>query len=136
MKITIVPPDKVVKVEGVRKKLPDFDWSPFDEIHAVQANIERNRAEIEYRLIDPDGDGPLPATKKPNELIDAVDFQERFGAIIAAFDAAPAPVRRSPTDGPAMPPQPVQSDLAARLSALEAKFDILFEEVSKVRPQT
>lgn len=134
MKITIVPPDKVVKVEGVRKKLPDFDWSPFDEIHAVQANIERNRAEIEYRLIDPDGDGPLPATKKPNELIDAVDFQERFGAIIAAFDAAPAPVRRAATDGPAMPPQPVQSDLAARLAALEAKFDILFEEVSKVRP--
>lgn len=145
MRITIVPPDKAVKVEGVRKKLLDFDWTPFDEIHAVQANIERNRAEIEYRLIDPDGDGPLPASKKPNELIDAVDFQERFGAIIAAFDAAPEPVRRVPTEGPAMPSAPVQNDLAARLAALEnshailtEKFDILFDEVSKVkvRPKT
>lgn len=146
MKITIVPPDKVVKVEGVRKKLPDFDWTPFDEIHAVQANIERNRAEIEYRLIDPDGDGPLPATKKPNELIDAVDFEERFGAIIAAFDAAPAPVRGLPlsesqpasmtheyTGGPGTV---YVGDIRDRLAALEAKFDILFEEVSKVRPQT
>ena len=136
MKITIVPPDKAVKVESVRKKLVDFDWSPFDEIHAVQADIANNRAEVEFRAIDPDGPGPLPSVKPPNELIDAVAFQERFGAIIAAFDAAPAPVRRAATDGPAMPPQPVQSDLAARLAALEAKFDILFEEVSKVRPQT
>lgn len=136
MKITIVPPDKVVKVEGVRKKLLDFDWTPFEAIHAVQADVGNNRAEVEFRAIDPDGPGPLPSTKPPNEIIDAVDFQDRFGAIIAAFDAAPAPVRRSPTDGPAMPPQPVQSDLAARLAALEAKFDILFEEVSKVRPQT
>ncbi len=147
MKITIVPPDKVVKVEGVRKKLPDFDWTPFDEIHAVQANIERNRAEIEYRLIDPDGDGPLPATKKPNELIDAVDFQERFGAIIAAFDAAPAPVRRVPLSDPRPASMTheftADTGLGARLAALEdsharltEKFDILFEEVSKVRPQT
>ena len=134
MRITIVPPDQVVKVEGVRTKLPDFDWTPFDEIHAVQADIGNNRATVEFREIDPDGPGPLPSVKPPNELIDAVAFQERFGAIIAAFDAAPAPVRRAATDGPAMPPQPVQSDLAARLAALEAKFDILFEEVSKVRP--
>ena len=134
MKITIVPPDKVVKVEGVRKKLLDFDWTPFEAIHAVQADVGNNRAEVEFRAIDPDGPGPLPSTKPPNEIIDAVAFQERFGAIIAAFDAAPAPVRRAATDGPAMPPQPVQSDLAARLAALEAKFDILFEEVSKVRP--
>ena len=137
MKITIVPPDKAVKVESVRKKLVDFDWSPFDEIHAVQANIERNRAEIEYRLIDPDGDGPLPATKKPNELIDAVAFQERFGAIIAAFDAAPAPVRRVPLSDPRPASMTheftADPNLAARLAALEAKFDILIEEVSRVK---
>lgn len=133
MKITIVPPDKAVKVDGVRKKLPDFDWTPFDEIHAVQANIERNRAEIEYRLIDPDGDGPLPASKKPNELIGTVEFQERFGAIIAAFEAAPAPVRRMPTEGPALPSVPVQDHLAARVAALETKLEILIEEISRVK---
>ncbi len=133
MKITIVPPDKVVKVEGVRKKLLDFDWSPFDEIHAVQADIGNNRAEVEFRAIDPDGPGPLPSVKPPNEIIDAVDFQDRFGAIIAAFDAAPAPVRRAQTDRPAVPSAPVHDPLGARVAALETKLEILIEEISRVK---
>ena len=137
MKITIVPPDKVVKVEGVRKKLLDFDWTPFEAIHAVQADVGNNRAEVEFRAIDPDGPGPLPSTKPPNEIIDAVDFQDRFGAIIAAFDAAPAPVRGLPLSEsqPASMTHEYTADpnLAARLAALESKFEILIEEVSRVK---
>lgn len=137
MRITIVPPDKAVKVEGVRKKLVDFDWTPFADVHAVQADIANNRAEVEFRAIDPDGPGPLPSVKPPNELIDAVAFQERFGAIIAAFDAAPAPVRRVPLSDPRPASMTheftADPNLAARLAALESKFEILIEEVSRVK---
>ena len=144
MRITIVPPDKAVKVEGVRKKLVDFDWTPFADVHAVQADIANNRAEVEFRAIDPDGPGPLPSVKPPNELIDAVAFQERFGAIIAAFDAAPAPVRPNPSTAvlreDQLPRQDHGTNLEHRLAAIEAafdrlktKFDIFYEEVSRVK---
>lgn len=89
MRVTIVVEDKTVTVDGMTAYLGDFDWSPFADVHAVQANLERDRAEVEFASIDPDGDGPLPAYKPANEIISRQAFAERFALIMDAYMAAP-----------------------------------------------
>lgn len=132
MKITIL--GKSVTVNGISKTLDSFDWSPFADVHAVQANLDRDRAEIEYCEIDPDGDGPLPAVKPPNDLVDAGTFVDRFGPVLRAWEAAPlfegkkASARTQNGPGVKQP-----SEVEQRLSALEEKFNILIEEISKTR---
>lgn len=124
MRVSIIVDEKRVTVGGRVAYLHEFDWSPFAEVHAVQANLGKDRAEIEYKTIDPDGDGPLPATRKPNELISGQEFADRFGAIMEAFTAAPHGTvrqREQPSHNrkPDAPSAEV-SALEARLAALEA----------------
>jgi hypothetical protein len=132
MKITIL--GKSVTVNGISKTLSDFDWSPYADVHAVQANLDRDRAEIEYREIDPDGDGPLPAVKPPNALVDAGTFVDRFGDVLRAWEAAPLfegkKAHSRTQNGPGIKKP---SEVEQRLAALEEKFNILIEEISKTR---
>lgn len=136
MKATILVPDKRVTVDGRAKVLSDFDWSPFSAVHAVQADLDRDRAEIEFATIDPDGDGPLPAVKPPNELVDRVAFIGKFGPVLDAYVNAPdAPDAPDPTPGP---PRSAGSDLEARVAALErrvAMYQEAFERLYGVLPQ-
>lgn len=86
MQVSIQVADRVIGIDGLFLKV-DADWSPFDHVHAVQAWPDRDRAEIEFREIDPDGDGPLPSVKPPNQLIDGHEFVETFGALMQAYHA-------------------------------------------------
>lgn len=134
MKITIL--GKSVTVNGISKTLSDFDWSPYADVHAVQANLDRDRAEIEYREIDPDGDGPLPAVKPPNDLVDAGTFVDRFGPVLRAWEAAPEQwIKPSGTTKAerVITYASIDPGIEQRLSALEEKFAILIEEISKTR---
>lgn len=145
MKITIIV-DGLVAVDGKAKVLHGFDWSPWADVHAVQADLARDRAEVEYRTIDPDGDGPLPAVKPPNEIIDKAAFIERFGALLQAYLDAPeetAP-QTAPAERAAVQASAVDPSLMARLDALEAMLAHLeaiavrhqegFERIYKVLP--
>jgi hypothetical protein len=144
MKITIFPGSKKVKVGTTIKRLHDFDWSPFAAVHAVQADVENDRAEIEFVPIDPDGPGPKPSVKPQNELVDITAFRERFGAILEAFDAVyiedlkkpnPASHTHTLTTGDGKGGKSEFISMAARLDRLEQSFAILFEEVGKARGQ-
>lgn len=129
MRVSIIVPDRRVIVDGVARVL-DVDWAPFAGVHAVQAWLDRDRAEVEYASVDPDGDGPLPSFKPPNELIDAAAFYLRFGSLLDAHAAVidePAPLYTSQepsnthtvTVGDAVA-QPSRESLMARIAALEA----------------
>lgn len=134
MRVTIFPGSKRVKVNGLMKRLTDFDWAPFSDVHAVQAWLDRDRAEIEFKEVDPDGDGPLPSTKPANELISGGVFRERFGSILEAFQKAEVP-QKTPVSQPAASapgPSPL-AEISDRLARLEQSFAILFEEVGKAR---
>lgn len=119
MRVSIIVPDRRVIVDGVARVL-DVDWTPFAGVHAVQAWLDRDRAEVEYSSIDPDGDGPLPSVKPPNEMIDAAAFYLRFVALLdahAAFIDDPAPIGDEPQE--AATAQPSRDSLMARIAALE-----------------
>lgn len=135
MRVTIIVPDKRVRVEDVWVKLSDFDWTPFADVHAVQAWLDKDRAEVEFKEVDPDGDGPLPSYKPPNELIDRAAFMVRFAPIMAAYDAADKTPPRTVTEGPApsaltLPPAVVETmqALADEIAALKAKVSTLDEQ--------
>ncbi len=123
MRVSIIVDDRRVIVDGMATYLMDFDWQPFSDVHAVQADIAKDRAEIEFKTIDPDGDGPLPAYKPPNEIVRATAFAERFGSILEAFAVAPKGAVSQPSQHPANAPAPSAdiSALEARLAELEAR---------------
>lgn len=131
MRVSIIVPDRRVVIDGSGKRL-DLDWSPFEAVHAVQAWLDRDRAEVEFREIDPDGDGPLPAVKPPNELIDAATFTERFGSLVQAWfshvEEEPAPVPAS-SGGGGEAVDPI-ADIRAELAALKSRNEILERQVA------
>lgn len=138
MKITIVVADKYVCIDDVPKTLDSFDWSAFTTVRAVQAMLAKDRAEIEYESIDPDGDGPLPAVKPPNEMIDAATFTERFGSIVSAWDAHqeqehPEPVADMAAESLSQPQQ--QPDVIAqilhRLDMLDTQVAAFIKEMER-----
>lgn len=130
MRVSIIVPDRRVVIDGSGKRL-DLDWSPFEAVHAVQGWIDRDRAEVEFASIDPDGDGPLPAVKPPNELIDAATFTERFGSLVQAWfshveeEPEPAP---GPASGGGEAADPL-ADIRAELAALRSRNEILERQV-------
>ena len=87
MNILILPRHKVVTVDGAMKRLDDFGWLPFLHIRSVEANTDKDRAEIDYCEVDPDESGPLPMVKPPNELTGTAQFFEQFGGILEAYAA-------------------------------------------------
>ena len=119
MRVSIIVPDRRVIVDGVARVL-DVDWTPFAGVHAVQACLYRNRAEVEYASIDPDGDGPLPSFKPANEMIDEAEFLVRFGSLLEAHAAFVADVPAPPEDTQeAAPAQPSRESLIERIATLE-----------------
>ncbi len=121
--ITIIVPDRIVGIDGAFKTLGDVDWTPFARIHAVQAWPDRDRAEVEFAAIDPDGDGPLPSVKPANALISAAEFEARFGGLLRAYAAAPVQPRQDPGESfdhsQAVNPY---AEMNARMEALEASM--------------
>lgn len=139
MRVSIIVPNKRVSVDGTGVKLKDFDWAPYADIRAVQGWLDRDRAEVEFKEIDPDGDGPLPSYKPPNKLISKAEFDALFGPILTAYAAADKTPRKpqpQPSDNtaPAKPqPVPPQVDvliqtMAGELDALKAKVQALDEQ--------
>jgi len=128
MLVSILVEDKTVTVDGLAACLSEFDWSPYRGVHAVQANLDRNRAEIEYTSVDPDGDGPLPAVKPPNELVDAETFAQRFGPVMEAYAAASkSPISPNVPAGAAA--NKALATLLSRIEALEAENGALKAKV-------
>lgn len=71
-------------------------------------------------------DGPLPAVKPPNELVDAATFTERFGSLVQAWfshveeEPAPVPVSSGGGGETVDPFADIRAELAALKSPMKS----------------
>ena len=82
MRMTMIADDNLVIVDGMGRKVPNLSELIDPSVHAMQ--WYETWGEVEFRSIDPDGDGPELPYKPPNEKIRAEEFQQRF---VKAFEA-------------------------------------------------
>lgn len=114
MKITILPSDGVVGVDGLFRLVDLADVSP--TIHAVQIDTAKNRGEIEFREAE---DGSRAANERITDFTPFQKYVDRFTA------AAPLP----PT-----PPTQAEIDEQVRLSTIDG--DIKTVTLGTVTPKT
>lgn len=123
MRASIVTPDNRVTLDGRRVKIDLAKYGALAGIHAITADTERDRCEIEYAEVDPDGPGPLPSFKPPNELIDAATFFARFGKVIEDAGNAPDEVKPTrPVTVPGAPPVDLMPEVARAIAALDERL--------------
>lgn len=131
MRATIVVPDGLVIVDGRKARL-DLSGFGLDIVHAVQAWTDKDRAEVEFKAIDPDGDGPLPSVKPPNKIIDAQTFDEWFGPVIEAFHAMPEPPPRPQSELVDIVAPVAVTDLEERNQILSARIERLEQIIEAI----
>ena len=93
MKITIVPDDKLVAVNGRPVTLDALDWSsfagdvssPYDNVQAVQFDTATGQGHVEYQTVVTQPAG-RPNFRPGDWLINAMDFEARFAWILPAYN--------------------------------------------------
>lgn len=105
MRVSILPAGNFVSIDGRAVTLDLTAFACLAGIHAIHADTDRDRAEIEFSAIDPDGPGPLPSVKPPNEIVTAIEFYARFGSVVDAAVAMPEtppspPMAKRPMERP------------------------------------
>ena len=81
MRVTIVPSDKKVVVDGVAKNLGNAPWAQMSPaVHAVQ--FDGNSGEIEWVSV-------MGGMRPANQRINLDEFTAMFGAFVDAWNAEP-----------------------------------------------
>lgn len=110
MRFTLVPDDKLICIDSVAVHVDSLDGID-PNITAVQYDDAKGWGEIEFREVDPDGDGPELPYKPANEKIRAERFEadfrrycdvhaEKVAERPVADDTPPAPEPVSPANTP------------------------------------